>query len=56
MKMKRSKSLSPEPSGSGESKRIKYEESQPHLLDFCDDILLNILKYLNPQDLMALSL
>ncbi|XP_047357926.1 uncharacterized protein LOC124952308 isoform X2 [Vespa velutina] len=56
MKMKRSKSLSPEPSSSGESKRIRYEELHPHLLDFCDDILLNILKYLNPQDLMALSL
>ncbi|KAK2586450.1 hypothetical protein KPH14_010725 [Odynerus spinipes] len=63
MKMKRSKSLSPEPSSSGESKRIKYEEkrqtngiSHPHLLDFCDDILLNILKYLSPQELMALSL
>lgn len=62
--MKRSKSLSPEPSSSGDIKRVRLEEtaeindatSCPHILDFSDDVLLNILKYLHPQDLLAVSL
>ncbi|XP_032685346.1 uncharacterized protein LOC116850786 isoform X2 [Odontomachus brunneus] len=64
LKMKRSKSLSPEPSSSADTKRVKLEEaaeindvtSCPHILDFSDDVLLNILKYLPPQDLLAVSL
>ncbi|XP_053970319.1 uncharacterized protein LOC128894660 [Hylaeus anthracinus] len=65
MKMKRSRSLSPKPSSSEDDmKRIKLEEDREindiithqHILDFSDDVLLNILKYLNPQDLMAVSL
>ncbi|XP_011137236.1 uncharacterized protein LOC105181875 isoform X1 [Harpegnathos saltator] len=64
LKMKRSKSLSPEPSSSRDTKRVRLEEtteinditSCPHILDFSDDVLLNILKYLNPQDLLAVSL
>lgn len=63
MKIKRSKSLSPEPSSSKDTKRIKFEESpnldsvtSPNILEFSDDVLLNILKYLYPQDLMAVSL
>ncbi|XP_043494527.1 uncharacterized protein LOC122519249 [Polistes fuscatus] len=57
MKIKRSKSLTPEPSGSSESKKPKLEvDSYLNLQDFCDDILLNILKYLSPPDLLALSL
>lgn len=63
MKIKRSKSLSPEPSGSKDTKRIKLEEitnlngtSSLNILEFSDDVLLNILKYLYPQDLMAISL
>jgi len=63
MKIKRSKSLSPEPSSSRDIKRIKLEEianlnrsTSLHILEFSDDVLLNILKYLHPQDLMAISL
>ncbi|KMQ88071.1 f-box lrr-repeat protein 12 [Lasius niger] len=64
MKIKRSKSLSPEPSSSRDTKRIKLEEttnlnrvtSSANILEFSDDVLLNILKYLYPQDLMAVSL
>ncbi|XP_076622866.1 uncharacterized protein LOC143342644 [Colletes latitarsis] len=65
MKMKRSRSLSPKPSNSEDDmKRIKLGENaeindiilHPHLLDFSDDVLLNIFKYLSPQDLMAVSL
>jgi len=63
MKIKRSKSLSPEPSSSKDTKRIKFEETtnldrvtSPNILEFSDDVLLNILKYLYPQDLMAVSL
>jgi len=63
MKIKRSKSLSPEPSSSGDIKRIKLEEathsngvSSLNILEFSDDVLLHILEYLHPQDLMALSL
>lgn len=59
--MKRSKSLSPEPSSS-EAKRVKLEvtdlngATSPNILEFSDDVLLYILKYLDPQDLMTLSL
>ncbi|CAL7935419.1 unnamed protein product [Xylocopa violacea] len=64
MKMKRSRSLSPKASSSEEDmKRIKFEEDKreddiiyPHILDFSDDVLLNIFKFLNPKDLMAISL
>lgn len=63
MKIKRSKSLSPEPSSSKDIKRIKLEEianlngiTSLNILEFSDDVLLNILKYLHPQDLMAISL
>ncbi|XP_072751881.1 uncharacterized protein [Anoplolepis gracilipes] len=62
MKIKRSKSLSPEPSSSRDIKRLKFEETStsrvisPHILEFSDDVLLNILGYLYPQDLMAVSL
>lgn len=63
MKIKRSKSLSPEPSSSRDTKRIKLEEianlngsTSLNILEFSDDVLLNILKYLHPQDLMAISL
>ncbi|XP_076285928.1 uncharacterized protein LOC143211813 isoform X3 [Lasioglossum baleicum] len=66
MKMKRSRSLSPEPSSSEDNtKRIRLEEDTykgdeailyPHMLDFSDDVLLNIFQYLAPQDLMAISL
>lgn len=63
MKIKRSKSLSPEPSSSRDTKRVKLEEttnlnrtSSANILEFSDDVLLNILKYLYPQDLMAVSL
>ncbi|XP_033331860.2 uncharacterized protein LOC117223600 isoform X1 [Megalopta genalis] len=65
MKMKRSRSLSPKPSSSEDDmKRIRLEENAeadkailyPHILDFSDDVLLNIFQYLNPQDLMAISL
>ncbi|XP_016918450.1 uncharacterized protein LOC108001770 isoform X1 [Apis cerana] len=65
MKMKRSRSLSPKASSSEEDmKRIKFEENEktnniiihPHILDFSDDVLLNIFKYLNPKDLMAINL
>ncbi|XP_070517004.1 uncharacterized protein [Cardiocondyla obscurior] len=63
MKIKRSKSLSPEPSSSKDTKRIKVEETvilngitSLNILEFSDDVLLNILKYLHPQDLMAISL
>ncbi|KAG7202364.1 hypothetical protein KM043_018690 [Ampulex compressa] len=64
MKMKRSRSLSPKPSSSDDKKHIKLEEDiklngiteGPHILEFSDDVLLNILKYLSPQDLMSLSL
>ncbi|XP_015607355.1 uncharacterized protein LOC107273547 isoform X2 [Cephus cinctus] len=63
MMVKRSKSLSPEPSSSSESKRPKIVEdgqtngrmAHPNMLDLSDDVLLNIMKYLNPQDLMSLS-
>lgn len=61
--MKRINSLSPEPSSSADTKRVKLEEiteldevkSSPHILDFSDDVLLNILKYLYPQDLLEVS-
>ncbi|EZA58040.1 F-box/LRR-repeat protein [Ooceraea biroi] len=64
MKIKRNKSLSPEPSSSRDIKRAKLEEVtysngvivSPNILEFSDDVLLNILKYLYPQDLMAVSL
>lgn len=64
MKMKRSRSLSPKASCSEDDmKRMKLGENEkndiimhPHILDFSDDVLLNIFKYLNPQDLMAISL
>lgn len=64
MKIKRSKSLSPEPSSSRETKRVRLEESADsngvtssiNILSISDDVLLNILKYLHPQDLMAVSL
>ncbi|XP_076241529.1 uncharacterized protein LOC143183719 isoform X2 [Calliopsis andreniformis] len=63
--MKRSRSLSPKSSSSEEDmKHIKLGDnakaddtvSHPHILDFSDDVLLNIFKYLSPQDLMAISL
>ncbi|XP_048506110.1 uncharacterized protein LOC105688414 isoform X2 [Athalia rosae] len=64
MKVKRSKSRSPEPSSSNEYKRPRIIDSdqknddqlESNLLNLSDDVLLNIMKYLNPQDLMALSL
>lgn len=65
MKMRRSRSLSPKASGSEDDmKRIKLAENEnindiiihPHILDFSDDVLLNIFKYLHPEDLMAISL
>lgn len=67
MKVKRSKSLSPEPSSSRDYKRPKIETEEEsaaresgasiyNVLDFSDDVLLNIMKYLHPQDLLALSL
>lgn len=64
MKVKRSKSLSPEPSGSNECKRPRTTETakkdddllELSLLNLSDDVLLNIMKYVHPQDLMALSL
>ncbi|XP_011879226.1 PREDICTED: uncharacterized protein LOC105568294 [Vollenhovia emeryi] len=64
MKIKRSKSLSPEPSSSKDTKRIKLEsianlngrKPSRNILSFSDDVLLNILKYVHPQDLMAISL
>lgn len=65
MKMKRSRSMSPKPSSSeDDTKRIRLEEGTagdkailyPHMLDFSDDVLLNIFQYLAPQDLMAISL
>ncbi|KAH0535387.1 uncharacterized protein LOC123267049 isoform X2 [Cotesia glomerata] len=65
MKMKRSKSLSPEPSSSRDAKipRLSNESAfdefqgdyKTKLLDFSDDVLLNIFKYVSPQDLFALS-
>ncbi|XP_076674761.1 uncharacterized protein LOC143372460 isoform X2 [Andrena cerasifolii] len=65
MKMKRSRSMSPKPSSSeedmkhiklGDNAKINDTVSHPHILDFSDDVLLNIFKYLNPQDLIAVSL
>ncbi|XP_015183494.1 PREDICTED: uncharacterized protein LOC107070111 [Polistes dominula] len=58
MKIKRNKSLTPEPSSSSNGpKKSKFEiESHINLQDFCDDILLNILKYLTPSDLLSISL
>ncbi|XP_068990802.1 uncharacterized protein [Neodiprion pinetum] len=64
MKVKRSKSLSPEPSSSNEYKRPRIANSgdsdndylECRLLNLSDDVLLNIMKFLHPQDLMALSL
>ncbi|XP_017885998.1 uncharacterized protein LOC108628521 isoform X2 [Ceratina calcarata] len=64
MKIKRSRSLSPKASSSEEDmKRMKSRESEkendiiyPNILEFSDDVLLNIFKYLNPTDLMAISL
>ncbi|XP_066582673.1 uncharacterized protein [Prorops nasuta] len=60
--MKRNKSLSPVPSSSDCLKKSKLENikdnelSAIHILDFSDDLLLYILKYLTPQDLRSLSL
>ena len=63
--MKRSRSSSPKPSSSEEdTKHIKLGDNaktndavpRPHILAFSDDVLLNIFKYLNPQDLIAVSL
>ncbi|XP_044014394.1 uncharacterized protein LOC122856690 isoform X2 [Aphidius gifuensis] len=67
MKPKRSRSMSPEASSSRGTKiqkisdyKTKPIDDQPvqrvQLLDFSDDVILNIMKYLNPQDLMSLSL
>ncbi|XP_046590851.1 cytochrome b-c1 complex subunit 1, mitochondrial isoform X2 [Neodiprion lecontei] len=64
MKVKRSKSLSPEPSSSNEYKRPRIANSgdsdndylECRLLNLSDDVLLHIMKFLHPQDLMALSL
>lgn len=66
MKGKRSKSLSPEPSSSRDAKvpKLSYNSqinddignTKTHILDFSDDILLNIMRFLTPQDLLALSL
>ncbi|KAK0180625.1 hypothetical protein PV327_002988 [Microctonus hyperodae] len=66
MKGKRSKSLSPEPSSSRDAKFPKLScnsqinddigNIKAHILDFSDDILLNIMRFLTPQDLLALSL
>ncbi|XP_057333912.1 uncharacterized protein LOC130673048 isoform X1 [Microplitis mediator] len=64
MKMKRSKSLSPEPSSSRDAKIPRLSnlsdfnepgDFKTKLLDFSDDVLLNIFKYVSPQDLFALS-
>lgn len=56
--MKRSKSQSPEPSSSIVVKRSKLDtetsEKFRNLLNFSDDVLLNICKYLSPFDLLAL--
>lgn len=67
MKPKRSRSLSPEASSSRDIKIQKLTDNSTEsveqlqinrvqLLDFSDDVLLNIMKYLNPQNLMSLSL
>lgn len=65
MKMKRSRSLSPKPSSSeedmkhiklGENERVDDVISHPNILDFSDDVLLNIFRYLDPQDLMAICM
>ncbi|XP_033210297.1 uncharacterized protein LOC117168706 isoform X2 [Belonocnema kinseyi] len=63
MKVKRSKSLSPDPSSSGNSKRAKIKDDskdgtavQPNLLNFSDDVLLMIIKYLDSFDTMNLSM
>lgn len=67
MKPKRSRSLSPEASSSRDIKiqKLSDDKTEPlddqpvqrvQLLDFSDDVILNIMKYLNPQDLMSLSL
>ncbi|XP_015125808.1 uncharacterized protein LOC107047545 isoform X1 [Diachasma alloeum] len=66
MKVKRSKSLSPEPSSSRDAKIPKLSDpseanGEPEvepisIMEFSDDVLLNIMKYLTPQDLMSLSL
>ncbi|XP_011315160.1 uncharacterized protein [Fopius arisanus] len=66
MKVKRSKSLSPEPSSSRDAKIPKLSDSseangEPEvelisIMEFSDDVLLNIMKYLSPQDLMSFSL
>ena len=63
MKVKRSKSLSPVPSSSENSKRAKIEDDsksgaagQLNLLNFSDDVLLIIIKYLDSFDMMNLSM
>lgn len=62
--MKRSRSSSPKPSSSeedtkhiklGDNAKINDALAHPHILDFSDDVLLNIFKYLNPQDLISVS-
>lgn len=62
MKVKRCKSLSPEPSSSTNIKRAKRDDNsedghsmKPTLLDLSDDVLLMIIKSLDPFDVMSLS-
>ncbi|XP_051165772.1 uncharacterized protein LOC127284405 [Leptopilina boulardi] len=63
MKVKRCKSLSPEPSSSTNTKRAKRDEDdvesgrsiKPSLLHLSDDVLLMIIKSLDPFDVMSLS-
>lgn len=63
MKVKRCKSLSPEPSSSTNTKRAKRDEDdeengrsiKPSLLHLSDDVLLMIIKFLDPFDILNLS-
>lgn len=62
--MERSKFLSPELFGNKDTNSMKLEEaanlnettSSFNILEFSDEMLLKILKYLHPHDLMAISL
>ncbi|XP_043483961.1 uncharacterized protein LOC122512282 [Leptopilina heterotoma] len=63
MKVKRCKSLSPEPSSSTNTKRARRDEDEeengrsikPSLLHLSDDVLLMIIKSLDPFDILNLS-
>lgn len=55
--------MSPDPSSSENSKRTKIKDdskdgtaTQPNLLNFSDDVLLMIVKYLDSFDMMNLSM